>query len=368
MTTHPKHPNHVRRVSAWIRTFAIALMLTPTLPVFAVDYCVSTAVELQSALNQAALDTTGNDSVGIEPGTYSTADNGNRPFSYSSTIAHDLYILGGAEAELVCPSSSGKTILDGAGISVVLKTNSAQGTVFLYDLIIQNGFIAFNGDEIAAGLQMNSTPGNKGSVFVRDCIIRHNADNDTAGALGGFYLYTGNGGYIDFVNNLVLGNSSDNGDGAGVIQTDNSAMVYVANNTIVSNTTAGSGQTGGMVFAGAAGTSTGSLIADNIFWNNTTYGLALFDPVLLIDNDYGALGGNSAPAAGSTGNVSVNPQFADGANGNFRLSAASPLIGAGNAGDLFFFDPDLDGNAVAHGGKIDLGAYQRTIFSDGFGD
>jgi hypothetical protein len=84
--------------------------------------------------------------------------------------------------------------------------------------------------------------------------------------------------------------------------------------------------------------------------------------VVLEYNDYGTIGG-VAPG-GSVGNVSVNPQFVNAAGGNFRLAAGSPVIGISPRST--FGGNDLDGNAYPIGGFLDLGAYQRTIFADGF--
>jgi hypothetical protein len=63
------------------------------------------------------------------------------------------------------------------------------------------------------------------------------------------------------------------------------------------------------------------------------------------------------------GNVSINLNFVDNAGGDYHLAGDSPLLGIGRSepGGI-----DLDGH-VRGAGKSDLGAYEETIFGDGFG-
>jgi len=64
----------------------------------------------------------------------------------------------------------------------------------------------------------------------------------------------------------------------------------------------------------------------------------------------------------STNNLSVNPQFVDPDNGDFHLSAGSPLIGI----STLLEGVDLEGNPHPTSGKQDLGAYTTTVFVNGF--
>ena len=122
------------------------------------------------------------------------------------------------------------------------------------------------------------------------------------------------------------------------------------------------GGVGGLYYEGTSNCD----IVNNIFSDNDNIGLYLGSgaDVVLEYNDYGTLGG-IAPG-GNIGNVSINPQFVNAAGGNFRLSADSTLIGLSPRST--FGGNDLDYNNYPLGGRIDLGAYQRTIFEDGFDD
>jgi hypothetical protein len=100
---------------------------------------------------------------------------------------------------------------------------------------------------------------------------------------------------------------------------------------------------------------------NNIFWNNTTYGLYLANSgAILRYNDIGTLGG-VAPSTDDH-SLSVAPQFVDKNNGDFRLAGDSPLLGYGMVNGAV---SDLDGHLYPVSGKADLGPYEDTVFIDG---
>ncbi|MGA9334733.1 MAG: hypothetical protein WBV39_10695 [Rudaea sp.] len=326
---------------------------------------MTTAAELQNALNQAALNTGEYNFIVILAGTYSTVDNGGSPFTYSSTTTFGLYLIGGTGTG--CPGDTHPRILDGGAVSAVLDLHSIGGDITLENLTIQNGIVPQvnpTGDE-GAGLRINTAPGDGGGVSVFNCIIRDNHTYNATSPFSGLLIEVRNNRYLNFDNNLVVGNTAITDGAAGVIYADNtisSSYVNIANNTVTNNTSQDSGAAGGMIFNGV----NGGLFADNIFRNNSNYGLVLNYPALLLHNDYGTLGGTASPAPGSMGNVQVNARFVDAANGDYHLSAASPLIGLGRVSDLCCSGVDLDGHQLPHAGRLDLGAYQETIFGDGF--
>lgn len=324
------------------------------------QFCVTTSAELQAALDQAALNAGEDNFVKLVGGTYSTVDNNHAPFLYSSADNHDIYLLGGFASG--CQSVGSRSVLDGGASSAVLELHSTLGGVSVEDLTIQNGIVPQinpSGEQVA-GLRINTHPGDNGGVLVLDCIIRDNhAYSQTFAAM---LIHTGINGYVSFENNQVTDNTAATGNAAGAIYADNTSSVYIANNTVARNSTDNANESGGLIFNSASG----GLIVDNIFHNNTNYGLVLNDPAVLIHNAYGTLGGSASPATGSMGNVQMNPQFVNGPNGDFHLSAASPLIGLGNVSDLLGTGHDLDGHRFPHGGRIDPGAYQETVFGDGF--
>jgi len=83
--------------------------------------------------------------------------------------------------------------------------------------------------------------------------------------------------------------------------------------------------------------------------------------VALEYNDIGTPGGS--PADTDIGNVSIAPQFVDRNGGDFHLAGDSTLFGLTP-------DPigrlDLDGHPLPRFGRADPGAYEETIFTDGF--
>ena len=64
----------------------------------------------------------------------------------------------------------------------------------------------------------------------------------------------------------------------------------------------------------------------------------------------------------SSNNLSVDPAFVDANNGDFHLSAGSPLI----AISTLLEGTDLDGHPHPTSGKEDLGAHEQTVFGNGF--
>jgi hypothetical protein len=87
-------------------------------------------------------------------------------------------------------------------------------------------------------------------------------------------------------------------------------------------------------------------------------------PANLENNDYGKISGVT-PEVG-TPNFDADPKFVDATNGNYRLAGDSPLLGAlpvSISGNLAF---DLAGDAVSFSGFADIGAYEDTVFKDGF--
>jgi hypothetical protein len=72
------------------------------------------------------------------------------------------------------------------------------------------------------------------------------------------------------------------------------------------------------------------------------------------------LGGT--PPLQNVGALMVSPQFVNAAGGNFHLAGDSPLLGIAPPLDTY----DLEGHHSPAGGKMDLGAYEETIFVDRF--
>jgi hypothetical protein len=318
----------------------------------ATTWCVSTAGDLRAKLLVAA--SNGEDDViRLVRGNYLTGGSG---FSFNSTQAFALTINGGFDASCTTGSQDARdTVLDGGGASQVLAING-PGSIAIRHLTIRNGL---RSGSSGGGLQMTGSLATS-QVVLAACILR---DNTSDYAVGGAII--DGEGEIHVDGNLVTGNSAPN-NGVLYLYGGTTTSVYMTNNTIAGNSASGAAPT--MVFINYRnGAVPSSYLANNVFWGNTGgTDLQLYDGRTLLDhNDYAAIAGT--PAAGSGGNLGVDPQFA--AAGNFHLSATSPLLGAGTlapAGGLSTMD--LEGNPRTYAGAVDLGAYERgdVIFADDF--
>jgi len=354
-----------RRIRCLLVRAGLLAALLASAPALAATYCVSTASELQDALNQAALNTGEDNTIGLAPGYYLTADNGNAPFTFSSTTTHALY-MGNFGYPTCDPLTSGPIVLDGSGVSAVLSISS-QGIIGISRLTIQNGRIPVedtSGTYAAAGLNLD---GYGDVIRLEGCIIRTNTSYSAQSPDGGFAVQGGDGTLLIVDNNLINLNYAYSGVGAGEIdEPGNSAAVFIVNNTVTGNTVnnVGGGIAGGLVLASITNN---TLVQNNIFHGNTTYGLVLNAPAHLYYNDIGVLGGSAMPWPDSIGTVSVAPKFVDASNGDYHLSGASTLLGIGHAfSGVLGSSLDLDGHDYPYQGRVDLGAYQETIFVDGF--
>lgn len=327
-------------------------------------FCVGTAADLQSAFDAGSDGGiyNGEDNiVELQAATYFTTALDGGAFHFHSTTTHDLQVLGGwnegCTTQSLDPTLS---VLDGAQTTLVLSILSGGATTINY-LTIQNG--REPAGSFAAGLTLTSST-DTATATISYNIIRNNYTTVTlpyfssqpagilANAPGGLY----------FMNNLVAGNTSEGKDAAGEIAFDGNDCV--TNNTIVDNKATNDGDDGGLLLYDTGGA---GYVINNIFWGNTRAGLIVNDDFeLLLNNDYGVLGGGS-PGTGSANNLKVNPSFVDRPNGNYRLAGDSPLLGKGNnAPPCGLPARDLDGHRRFFHGTVDMGAYQESVFSSGF--
>lgn len=327
-------------------------------------FCVGTATDLQSAFDAASdsgIYNAEDNVVELQTAMFSTS--AASAFHFSSSAAHTLQILGGWNAD--CSQQSldpTLSVLDGGDATYVLSVRNDGNTTISY-LTIQNGREPVGLYTAGLTLQSNS---DTAIATVSYNVIRNNYTTMTVPIfttqpaaievyfLGGLYL----------LNNLITGNTSEGTNAAGdIVITGNDC---VTNNTITDNKAANSGDNGGLLL-NAVGDA-GALVTNNIFWGNTKAGLILEnDSNLLLNNDYGALGGPGSPGTGSANNLSTAPSFVDRPNGNYRLSGGSPLLGKGdNAPECGLPPRDLDGHPRALNGSVDIGAYQESVFNNGF--
>jgi len=336
----------------------------PTAPAAAHIFCVSKvydAADPDHALIQAlaAAGTGGayngeNDTIRLVRGTYQALQT--VAFTFSNSGTHKLDINGGYNSDCSTIIENPElTILDGGGHFPVLQTNSSADVSIRW-VTFQNGLSGDNG----SGLLMNLVaPG--GAAIIDYNIIRDNVSTFTNGGLG-----ISGSGLVYIEDNLIIGNSSTGEISAVSIGLTNST-VYFINNTIAQNSAVGSDSDafdlGNLI-------STTFYASNNIIWGNTgTYDSSYYGgSPQFIDNDYASIDPASpALAAGSTGNVNVDPQFVG--SGSFGLSSTSPLLNIGTLtppGSLPTID--IAGNPRSFNSQVDIGAYERgnEIFKDGF--
>jgi len=323
------------------------------------EFCVTTAAQLQQALADSG---DGGpyvaevNQIDVVQGTYETGSaTGNGPFTFVSSGLSYLTLLGGYTPG--CGARDAKaslTILDGKHATQVLSIRSKTGGFTVSGFTIQNG----ETDAVGAGLSMDRLVGDAGIIWVTGNIIRN---NHTTNVAGGVFLHTGagTGNGLLLQANLIAGNSADGGSGAGRMLNDGDYL-HVFNNTITDNSTILAEGTGGLYCDNTDGE---GFILNNILWSNTNSGIYLTSNSYFFEyNDVGTRGG--VTPVDLVGNVSVSPSFINAGNGNYRLAGDSPLLG---------FSPtlpqgsDADGHSNPTSGRMDLGAFETTIFIDQFG-
>jgi hypothetical protein len=167
---------------------------------------------------------------------------------------------------------------------------------------------------------------------------------------------------VNIINNLIVasGTSAEvmSADGMQLLATANSRFRFnIINNTITDNTR------GAFLYAIEAAGSSATVInnilafslgnADILF----TAGGARRVADLTVKN---SLITNQGPLmlVGQNGNITGDPKYADPNNGDFRLSASSPAVNAGDNSAPGLPMTDLDGKPRVAGAAVDMGAFE----------
>jgi hypothetical protein len=326
------------------------------------DFCVANAVDLQMALTKSSDGGVNNgedNTIMIVQNTPDTAyktgtATGGGPFHYINSAATGVInVFGGYNSDCsVRTLKAALTILDGDHTTAVLTLTSQSADINVTGLTIQNGESTLAG----AGLAVNPDDAQTSQVLVEENIIKN---NHSTGVGGGVALYSGGSDVVlYFEKNLIVGNSSDNDDGGG-FAVSNAGDLRILNNTIVENTTRVAATTTGG-FQGISGAN--AQVWNNILLNNTNKSLTVSATTLSTRyNDYDVWSGPTLEA--DDGNVSVDPKFVDAADGDFHLRGNSPLL---DVTPFTTVSPDVEGNPTPLGGKMDVGAFEETIFADDF--
>jgi hypothetical protein len=341
-------------------------------------WCVSNAVDLQKALNNAVSINEGINVVMVDnvimvvQGTYT----GN--FTYNSNSGMSITLQGGYTAGCVSRVfNPAKTVLDGnhAGVVLLLQDNSG-GNISVEEFTIRNGNnpIGSGGGVWANSSSLSGTGGTitlSGNTFTGNTAdlgggVRafSYSDSGTGGTINltentftGNYAYTsgggvsassnidsGTGGVITLIENTITGNYayiygggvfaySDSGSGTG-------GTISLTENTITGNYAY---QDGGGVWASSA-TNLGTLgpvtLAQNTISGNTAYGTTGGAGVYLSAYSDSGTGG-TITLTGNT--VANNHAYGDGGGVNCEVDTAT-----GTTGPVTFEANTITGN-IANG-------------------
>jgi len=315
--------------------------------------CVSDTAGLQLALTAAASDGQDNN-IALERGVYHLG--GNR-LLFNSSEGHSVKIEGGFGPGCATRiRDAALTVLDGDNSSPIFNVTT-NNDFELHFLTLQHGYVSGSS---GGAMAVFGTGSATSQALLANLIIRDSASDFGVGGVA-FSV----AGTVALYDNLITGISAPGG--AVSVGSDTTYTVQLTNNTVVGNTATDAGAAG-IVYVGASATSVPMNTSNNIFWNNVggVPDMSFVDgAILLTDNDYQRI--DAAPAGGSSGNQSVNPQFLGSAD--FHLASTSPLLGIGTLvppGGLGAYD--LEGHARVWNSAVDLGSYERgdEIFSEGF--
>ena len=214
----------------------------------------------------------------------------------------------------------------------------------------------------SAGVDGGAVYNGKGSFQAANCTFSFaSAQNDG----GGLYNY---GSGVTLSNCLFAGCGADSGGGIYSV----SSKMAVANCTLTQQT-ANTGAAG-IELVGNGG---GATVRNTILWNNATMGVtgeaqqvsvAATTTLYLDHSDVQGLTG----ALGGVGNIGADPLFAAPGSFDFRPTAGSPCLDAGNNAWLATDFADLDADGVFNeptpldlddatrvvNGTVDMGAYE----------
>jgi hypothetical protein len=300
----------------------------------AIDYCVGTVEELDTALVVAGAPTGHTVRIKLKQGTYHVGS--------SRLLAEHNYnamqLLGGYNAD--CSARTlrpSNTIIDGDG-------GYFHGITMYGNLTIE-GLRWRNLDGIAHALFLYaSTDAASVTMYVRN--------NEFLGIGVIFSYFDPDGGAVGFNNNLVADAPTH-----GVwlqFGHDDVPSAGVTSNTIVNSAEKG-------IFAQ---TTTEYLnLFNNVVWNSGQRDIWIEADTghnpgsgAFRNNLYDSLLGNEEP--GSSGTLHDDPQFT-GTN-NYRLQASSPAVNSGTS-SVALSDVDLDGHARVIGSTVDRGAYEALV-------
>ncbi|MGI4717260.1 MAG: choice-of-anchor Q domain-containing protein [Janthinobacterium lividum] len=238
-------------------------------------------------------------------------------------------------------SGTGRHGILAAGRNLTITNN------FIHDLTISGGCNGSGGAAI-------DTYGPVGNVVIDRNIVR-NIGYKMIGKCN-----TVQGIYIANANNLVTNNIVSGVAAVGIQQWHGATSSTIVNNTTFKN------KMGILLGQGDSGTTTGSAnnyVANNIVYDNTTYGIIEGGKMggnnKYVNNLVTKSGTNVKVKGSVSGTISSDPLFVSYSatgTGNYKLSKSSPAIDRGTSNQA----PKVDFAGVARprGAAVDIGAYE----------
>jgi hypothetical protein len=267
--------------------------------------------------------------------------------TYNTSLpGHTGYCFGGGLALYGSYDAEGKAIVEGTRI--MSNTNPSDSHLhgaglYLYPFAQvtfegTDNLIAYNEATAGGGVYMYGNVDLEGVLILENHASQHG---------GGIFTASGyNGGRI--ANNYIIRNTAGDGRlGDSIFAMD--CSVDFVNNTLVGDLTGSAAA----IDIGSSGS--GALELTNNIVVSHAIGIRIEEnsQVTLSHND---VWGNTAQydnISAGTGDISVNPEFVDPGNDNFRLASDSPCINAGTVVDGLYWDYDGDART---GTLLDIGA------------
>ena len=256
-----------------------------------------------------------------------------------------VFYIKNAQLGWMGPTLSNLTIKNGSGTSDPTQAGNANaerlgGGIFTYkadnitlsDLIIENNTVSGDGGGISKSSENSS-------IHISSSIIRNNTAN-YAGAVHGL------NGYNEIIDCQIYDNHAvDIGGGFGGVMTVSHSSIH--NNTAVNGAAAmsadatmdhctviGNVSPNYCIEIGGGNTE----ISNTLIWGNSSPAIQCWSAISInysdIEGGAGAfLDGGTAPSWGE-GNMDEDPLFCDLENGDYSVSAFSPLIGGASDGGI----------------------------------
>jgi hypothetical protein len=238
-------------------------------------------------------------------------------------------------------SGSGRHGILAAGAYLTITNN------FIHDLTVSGGCNGSGGAAI-------DTYGPVGNIRIDRNVVR-NIGYRMIGSCA-----TVQGIYVANPNNIVTNNLVSGVAAVGITQWHGATASTIINNTVFHS------KEGILLGQGDAGTTTGSAnnyVANNIVYDNTTYGIVEGGKMAgnnrYVNNLVSRSGTNLRVKGTVSGTISSDPLFVNylaNGTGNYRVISSSPAIDRGNS----YLAPKIDLNLVARprGAAVDVGAYE----------